>query len=128
MAGGAYFPHDEFYDGATEKAMTLISNYAVQGATVASETPGLYAFYAERLGRSDLRFVSLSDKDDAARLSANDFIVLAKGRRYFSNTAYYDYLQQEQWTMAEFDLGGVPAVSVYILDDAGAETIRALAK
>ncbi len=126
MAGGAYFPHDEFYDGATEKAMKLIANYAVQGAAVASETPGLYAFYAERQGRPDLRFVSLSDKSEVNRLSKNDFVVLAKGRRYMSNTAYYNYLQQEQWTTAEFDLGGVPAVSVYVLDDAAAQSLRAL--
>lgn len=128
MAGGAYFPHDEFYDGATEKAMTLIANHAVQEAAVASETPGLYAFYAERLGRPDLRFVSLSDKSEVDRLSKNDFVVLAKGRRYFSNTAYFDYFQNEQWTMAEFDLGAVPAVSVYILDDDSAAMIRSLTK
>jgi hypothetical protein len=126
MAGGAYFPHDEFYDGTTEQAMKLIANYAAQGAAVASETPGLYAFYGERHGRPDLRFVSLSDKSEVNRLSKNDFVVLAKGRRYFSNAAYYNYLQQEQWTTAEFDLGGVPAVSVYVLDDAAAESLRAL--
>jgi len=128
MAGGAYFPHDEFYDGATKKAMTLIANYAVQGAAVASETPGLYSFYAKNLGRADLRFVSLSDDAEVAKLSKDDFIVLARGRRYFSNTAYYNYLQHEQWTMAEFDLGAVPAVSVYILDDESAAMIRSLPK
>ena len=126
MAGGAYFPHDEFYDGATEKAMKFIANFAVQGAMVASETPGLYAFYGERHGRSDLRFVSLSDRSEVSKLSKNDFVVLAKGRRYFSNTPYYNYLQQEQWTTAEFDLGGVPAVSVYVLDDSSAESLRSL--
>ena len=90
---GFYFPHDEFYDTSTREAADEIASRARQGSTVAVETPYLYQHYLKKAGREDLNVISLSDKSQAANLSAGDFIVTAKGRRYFSNDAYLNFLE-----------------------------------
>src|SRR5205823_5403431 len=123
---GYYFPHDEFYDAATRRTMEQIARIAASGATVASETPTLYEYYGQQTGRADLRFVLLSDKGQVSSLAAGDIIVAARGRRYFSNSAYLEYLSKIP-TAADIDLNGIPAVSVYILDEASAATMRNLA-
>jgi len=84
-AAGSYFPHDEFYDATTAEIIAVVSPRALTGATVATETPELFAYYAKKAGRTDLRFISLSDPQQIDALKAGDFVVFASGRRYFSN-------------------------------------------
>ena len=115
---GSYFPHDEFYDSSMRDVMTEIGKRGRQGAKVATETPGLAAYYAERAGRSDLICISLSDQDALKQLSDGDFLVDARGRRYFSNDPLVRALGQQSAPALRVALGGVPATDVYLVDQA----------
>ncbi len=126
-AAGTYFPHDEFYDGATREVMREIAGPAAQGATIATETPAVYGYYARQAGRDDLRMVSLSDHAAVAEMKAGDVIVLARGRRYFSNTAYEELLRSTATPVAEVGLGGVKAAGIYRLDEETAAALRTVA-
>jgi Dolichyl-phosphate-mannose-protein mannosyltransferase len=121
---GSFFPHDEFYDSAVREVMAEIAKRAKPGAKVATETPGLAAYYAERAGRPDLVYVSLSDGQALKELSEGDFLINARGRRYFSNDALISELRTITPTF-QIKLGDVPATDVYLLDHAA---LGALAK
>ena len=82
---GYYFPHDEFYDASMRDAMVEIAKRARPGALVASETPTVAAYYAQRADRPDLVLVLLSDPEALKQLGEGDFVIDARGRRYFSN-------------------------------------------
>ena len=60
---GYYFPHDEFYDASMRDVMAEIATRARSGARVASESPSLASYYAERQNRTDLVCISLSDPE-----------------------------------------------------------------
>lgn len=113
---GSFFPHDEFYDAGTRDVMAEIARRAKPGARVATETPGLAAYYSERAGRSDLVFVSLSDPKALKQISEGDFLVDARGRRYFSNDVLISALKQTTVPAFQVALGGVPAGDVYLMD------------
>lgn len=113
---GYYFPHDEFYDSSIRDAMSEIARIAPRGARVASETPGLAAYYAGRANRPDLVCLALSDREALARLREGDFVIDARGRRYFSNEQLLAALQQSGSPTFRVSLGDVPSASVYALD------------
>ncbi len=115
---GDYFPHDEFYDANIPQAAAEIARRARPGARVASETPGLFTYYANRAGRNDLVAVSLSDNAARQQLSTGDFVIVARGRRYFSNDAYLTNLQKIRQPFVTILLGPVPAVKIFQLDGA----------
>ncbi|MGI9055184.1 MAG: glycosyltransferase family 39 protein [Pyrinomonadaceae bacterium] len=125
---GFYFPHDEFYDTSTREAAAEIASRARQGVTVAVETPYLYQHYLRKAGREDLNVISLSDKSRVTSLAAGDFVLAAKGRRYFSNEAYLNYLENNLQTDAEIKINGITSVKIYRLDESAAEQIRNAAK
>ena len=114
---GYYFPHDEFYDASMRDVMTEIANRARPGARVASESPSLASYYAEREKRPDLICLSLSDPEALKQLNSGDFIIVARGRRYFSNDAVITNLNN-QTPIAEFKLGVVPSTKLYELHGA----------
>jgi hypothetical protein len=114
-AAGAYFPHDEFYDSALRDAAREAARLAPPGARVASETPELLAYYARQHGRDDLVSVSLSDRDALAGLREGDLIVVARGRRYFSNDAVWSALARAE-PAAVVSQGDVEAARIYRLD------------
>jgi hypothetical protein len=118
---GSFFPHDEFYDASTRDVMAEIARRAQPEARVATETPGLAAHYAERAGRSDLVCISLSDPEALTQLSEGDFLVNARGRRYFSNDAIVSSLKQKAAPTFQVSLGAVLAADVYLVDR---ETLR----
>jgi hypothetical protein len=124
-AAGSYFPHDEFYDSATRATVLSFAPVAPPGARVASETPELLAHYAREAGRADLLHVSLSDPAALADFGAGDVIVLARGRRYFSNDAITRGLPSRLRPLSEVNLARVPAAQVFLLDEAGATFVRA---
>lgn len=126
-AAGSYFPHDEFYDAATRETVEIIAAKAAQGAAIACETPGLYKYYAEKAGRGDLRFVSLSDPPAVAELKAGDVVLLTSGRRYFSNTRYEEFLKSSGAAPLETKVSGRTAVRIYLLDAGLANSIRGIA-
>jgi hypothetical protein len=113
---GYYFPHDEFYDASMREVMEAIARRAGPGARVVSESPTLAAYYAERAQRSDLVCVSLSDPDDLKQLTVGDFVIIARGRRYFSNDAIINGLRDHATPVAEFKLGPTPSAKLYELD------------
>lgn len=125
-AAGTYFPHDEFYDSGTETAMGQIALLARPGAVVASETPSVFQYYARKLGRDDLRFVSLSSRNDVSQLAAGDIVVAARGRRYFSNSSIVEYLKSTDLKPIEFRSGEVTAGWVYTLTEAASDDLRRL--
>ncbi|MGI9035806.1 MAG: glycosyltransferase family 39 protein [Pyrinomonadaceae bacterium] len=125
---GYYFPHDAFYDTDTREIVAEIAARARPHATVANETPTLYEYYAKKIGREDLKFVSLSDDAETGNLTAGDFIVAARGRRYFSNSRYLDYLENSAAPIVETKAGAVISARIYQLNETSAEKIRELSK
>ena len=113
---GYYFPHDEFYDASMRDVMTEIATRARPGARVVSESPSLASYYAEREARPDLVFVSLSDPDALKQLTVGDFIIIARGRRYFSNDTLTSTLRDDATPIANLNLGPVPSAKIYQLD------------
>jgi Dolichyl-phosphate-mannose-protein mannosyltransferase len=112
---GYYFPHDEFYDASMRDVMKEIVRRASTGARVASESPSLAAYYAERENRTDLVCISLSDPDAVKQLTAGDFVIVARGRRYFSNDSIINTLRDHSTPVAELKLGVVPSAKIYEL-------------
>ena len=121
---GYYFPHDEFYDGALRDVVFEIARSASPGSQIASETPRLAAHYARVAGRQDLTFVSLSDPETLKQLRPGDFVVIARGRRYFSNDAIISALTQASTPAFTVNQGFAPAAKIFILDEASLEAIR----
>ena len=114
---GSYFPHDEFYDASMSEAARSINALARPGARVANEAPELFTHYAARAGRIDLVSISLSDRKALQELTAGDIIIVARGRRYFSNDALITKLEATSRPVADLSLGGVPSTRIYLLDE-----------
>jgi hypothetical protein len=110
---GYYFPHDEFYDASMRDVIGEIAGRARTGARVVSESPSLAAYYAERAQRPDLVCVSLSDPEALQQLQAGDYVIVARGRRYFSNDAIVSTLRDHATPVAELKLATVPSVKIY---------------
>ena len=113
---GYYFPHDEFYDGSVRDVMFEIAKRAKPNAQVASEVPNLAAFYAKRANRADLVCVSLSDPNALKQLKEGDFVIDARGRRYFSNETLLNVLSKSATPAFQATLGPALSASVYELD------------
>lgn len=113
---GYYFPHDEFYDASMRDVMTEIASRARNGARVASESPSLAAYYAERQQRGDIVCFSLSDPEAMKQLAIGDFVIVARGRHYFSNDAIISALRDHATPVTELKLGVVPSAKIYELD------------
>ena len=122
---GYYFPHDEFYDASMRDTMSEIALRAQPGARVASESPSLASYYAERAQRTDLICVSLSDPDALKQLRQGDFIIIARGRRYFSNDALITTLQTHSTPVFNLNLGVVPSAKIYQLDENSVRLVSA---
>ena len=120
---GYYFPHDEFYDASVRDVMFEIAKRAKPGAKVASEAPGLAAYYAQRANRPDLVCVLLSDPNALSQLGEGDFVIDAPGRRYFSNELVTSALNQVSAPAFRVSLGSVPSASVYLLDKKSVEAV-----
>lgn len=125
---GTYFPHDEFYDTGTREIIAAITRQAGTNAVVACETTSLFQYYGSKSRRKDLSFVSLSDKNNVAALKTGDFIVITRGRRYFSNTVYEEYLKNSATPSAEIKVMGVTSSLIYKLDETSLTGIQAIAK
>jgi hypothetical protein len=125
---GYYFPHDEYYDASVRDVMFEIAKRARPGAKVASETPGLAAYYAQRANRPDLICVLLSDPNALKQLSEGDFVIDAPGRRYFSNELVTSALKQSSTPAFSLSLGPAPSASVYQLDKRSLEAVTEAAR
>ncbi|HEU4875381.1 MAG TPA: hypothetical protein VFT44_19900, partial [Pyrinomonadaceae bacterium] len=125
---GYYFPHDEFYDASMRDVITEIAARARPGARVASESPSLATYYAERAQRPDLVCISLSDPEALKHLEVGDFIIIARGRRYFSNDAIITALRDRATPIVELKLNSVPSAKVYQLDPSSLTIFNTIAK
>jgi Dolichyl-phosphate-mannose-protein mannosyltransferase len=121
---GYYFPHDEFYDASMRDTIAEIAQKARPGARVASESPLLASYYAQRFNRSDLSCVSLSDAAAMTQLSSGDFVIVARGRRYFSNDKLISSLATNATPDFQLFLGPTPSVKVYVLNDTTAGIVH----
>ncbi len=119
---GYYFPHDEFYDASMRDVVAEIARRARPGARIASESPSLASYYAQREKRPDLTCVSLSDPEAIKELTNGDFLIVARGRRYFSNDALLSSLARTATPDFQMYLGNVPSVNVYILNESTLQT------
>ncbi len=122
---GFYFPHDEFYDNGVRPTAATVATLAHPSARVASETPELFRHYAHAAGRDDLLALPLSDRAALAQLAPGDIIIVARGRRYFSNDALLARLTEVATPTTVVSVGATPATSIYVLD---AATLQALAE
>ncbi len=127
-AAGNYFPHDEFYDTSTREIVAAISPLVEPNAVVACETPSLFEYYQSKSGGKNLNFVSLSDKNKVAALRAGDIVVITRGRRYFSNTVYEEYLKSSATPSAEIRVMGVTSALIYKLDESSLAGIQAISR
>lgn len=120
---GSYFPHDEFYDASTPEIASQLARLTRPGARVASETPELFDYYVRRAGRVDLSQVSLSDQSTLRGMAVGDAVVVARGRRYFSNDATVARLEGVSSPAATTSLGSTPSARVFVLDEAALASI-----
>jgi len=120
---GFWFPHDEFYDASMRDAIFAIGKRAQPGARVASESQTLCSHYAQRAGRPDLVCVFLSDPGALQQLREGDFVIEARGRRYFSNDLVLTTLQQSGEPAFRLSLGETPSASVYVMDKKSLEAV-----
>lgn len=121
---GNYFPHDEFYDASMRDVIGEISRRAKQGARVASESPSLATHYAALANRSDLVCISLSDPEALRQIQPGDFVIVARGRRYFSNDKLIAALDATAKPDFQMFLNTVPSVKVFIVNEVTMETIK----
>ncbi|MGB8506959.1 MAG: glycosyltransferase family 39 protein [Pyrinomonadaceae bacterium] len=125
---GNFFPHDEFYDSSMRETLAVVAGQAVPNARVASETPELVSYYAHLSGRDDLAPISLSERAALSRMTEGDVILLARGRRYFSNDALTQKFKSEGHPAAVLALGEVEAVQIYVLDKQNLELLSSVVK
>ena len=125
---GYYFPHDEFYDASMREAVSGITRRAGPGARIASESPLLASYYAQRENRADLVCLSLSDPAALQQLEVGDFVVVARGRRYFSNDGLIHSLSASAKPDFQMFLKSVPSVDVYVLNNTTLEKVRVAAQ
>lgn len=125
---GYFFPQDEFYDAGMREAIFEIAKRARSGATVASESQTLASYYAERAGRTDLNCVFISDPAALQALQPGDFLIDARGRRYFANDAVLTALNQSAPPTFRVSLGDVPAASIFQLDQKMLDAIDTAAR
>jgi len=125
---GTYFPHDEFYDASMRDTITEIGRRARPSARVASESPLLASYYAQRVNHGDLVCVSLSDPEGLKQLGVGDFVIVARGRRYFSNDQLISSLASTARPDFQMFLGKVPSVDVYVVTEASLQTIKTAAQ
>ncbi len=121
---GEFFPHDDFYDASMRDAAFEIARRAAPNARVASESPRLLLHYAALAGRTDLRAVSLSDPAARSEMEAGDYVIAARGRRYFSNDAILRRLQATSAPVVELSLGDIPSAKIFQLDAASTNIVR----
>ncbi|HZZ84840.1 MAG TPA: glycosyltransferase family 39 protein [Anaeromyxobacteraceae bacterium] len=111
---GWWFPHCDYFDAGLREAVEVLAARAEPGAEIASETEWPVRFYAERAGRTDLAYGTLTRKG-GCRQGRVCYAVTAAGRIYGHNREALERLAgRSPWETVA--VRGVPVVKVYRLE------------
>ena len=114
---GYYFPHDEFYDDGLREAIEFVCREAPQGATIVGETPAVFRYYLEKLGRTDLESRVLSDqKFELATARKPIYVIIQKGRTYFENRDKMKEVRERYTKVFDSLVNGESAAEVYRME------------
>jgi hypothetical protein len=114
--GGYYFPHDEFYDDGLREAIAFVCQTAPPGAAIVGETPAVFRYYLERMGRTDLRSHVLSDaRFELATVEKPAYIIIQSGRTYFENRDKMKEVRERHQKVFDVQVRGESAAEVYLL-------------
>ncbi len=119
---GTRFPHDEYYDIRLREAIDAIAREAPVGSVMAGETPAVFRYYLQKVGRPDIQVVNLSDHHFRFDPAHPVFVVLQPGRIYFENLEFFHDLWGKRRPLEDLGLWGRSAVRIYRLD--GQEFVR----
>jgi 4-amino-4-deoxy-L-arabinose transferase-like glycosyltransferase len=125
---GKYFTQDELYDSQMREVISNVALRAQPAVRIATETPGVCAYYAAQANRPDLICIYLSDPKAVGELKAGDFVIAARGRHYLSNDAVLTKLRESSKPVFNVSLGNVPAADVYLLDRSSAAEISGVVR
>ncbi|MEW6130898.1 MAG: glycosyltransferase family 39 protein [Acidobacteriota bacterium] len=110
---GYFFPHDEFYDLGARESIRYLAEHAPPNATIASEIPGVVAYYLERFNRRDLRSKIMSQPQFDLTTGKIDYVILQKGRIYFENQTNFHFVETHFPLAQASRYQGVAATEVY---------------
>jgi len=110
---GYFFPHDEFYDLGARESIRFVAETAPQGATLASEIPGVVEYYLERFYRPDIRSHIISQPSFSLSQEPPDFVLLQRGRVYFENIKNFEFIEKNFVPVQSSVYEGAPAATVY---------------
>lgn len=110
---GYFFPHDEFYDLGARESIRFVAETAPQGATLASEIPGVVEYYLERFYRPDIRSHIISQPSFSLSQEPPDFVLLQRGRVYFENIKNFEFIEKNFAPVQSSVYEGAPAATVY---------------
>jgi hypothetical protein len=110
---GYFFPHDEFYDLGARESIRFVAETAPQGATLASEIPGVVEYYLERFYRPDIRSHIISQPSFSLSQEPPDFVLLQRGRVYFENLKNFEFIEKNFAPVQSSVYEGAPAATVY---------------
>ncbi len=114
---GYYFPHDEFYDDGLREAIAFVCRDAPRGAVIVGETPAVFRYYLEKLGRTDLESRVLSDtKFDLASARKPVYVIIQKGRTYFENREKMAEVRAKFRKVFDVKVMGESAAEVYKME------------
>jgi hypothetical protein len=113
---GYYFPHDEFYDLGARESIKFVAETAPQGASLASEIPGVVQYYLERYNRPDIRSEIISHPKFNLIENPPDYILLQRGRLYFENQEEFKLVENSFSPEQASSYLGADASRVYRLD------------
>ncbi len=113
---GYFFPHDEFYDLGARESIRHVAETAPQGASLASEIPGVVEYYLERYNRPDIRSEIISHPKFNLVESPPDYILLQRGRLYFENREEFKLVEYSFSPEQASSYLGADASRVYRLD------------
>lgn len=113
---GYYFPHDEFYDLGARESIKHVAETAPQGASLASEIPGVVQYYLERYNRPDIRSEIISHPKFNLVENPPDYILLQHGRLYFENREEFRLVENSFSPEQASSYLGADASRVYRLD------------
>lgn len=109
-----FFPHCDYYDAGFREAMEEIAKKGEPDAEISTEIDWVARHYAERFGRTDVKY-TLVRRGEACQDHRVCYVIVQAGRRYFLNEdAIASLSKRPPWFVET--LQGNEAVRVYRLE------------